>query len=113
MRARGWWSCVPVIFALMLGACSAGDGGGDEATTTQLTGGAVDLAVSPEGEAVLAELATEIAAAGESARLVLSVGGSPVSAAAVPEPLEDLGTVRIGLPEGLNAADVVELIRTN
>ncbi|CAM3448398.1 hypothetical protein OCAE111667_10350 [Occultella aeris] len=71
----------------------------------------VDLTLDPDGTAVLQDLSAQAAGAGETARLVIRVGETLVSAAAVPEPLEEpTGTVRIALPEGTSADDVVELI---
>jgi hypothetical protein len=73
---------------------------------------AVDLTFDPDGTAVLQDLSAQAAGAGETARLVIRVGETLVSAAAVPEPLEvAAGSVRIALPEGTSADDVVELIR--
>ncbi|MBZ2195771.1 hypothetical protein [Occultella gossypii] len=75
-------------------------------------GDAVDLTFDPDGAAVLQELSAQAAGAGETARLVIRVGETLVSAAAVPEPLEEAaGNVRIALPDGTSAADVVEEIR--
>ncbi|WP_163544753.1 hypothetical protein [Occultella kanbiaonis] len=73
---------------------------------------AVDLTFDPDGTAVLQDLSAQAVGAGDTARLVMRVGETLVSAAAVPEPLEEaVGTVRIALPEGTSADDVVELIR--